>query len=48
MIVCSLEVKKDLFHIKEDKEEQEELLGSEIPCYSVISALMYILQIIYD
>ena len=45
MIVCSLEVKKDLFHIKEDKEE---LLGLEIPCYSVISALMYILQIIYD
>ena len=37
MIVRSLEVKKDLFHLKEDDEE---LLDPEVPYYSVIGALM--------
>ena len=37
MIVHSPEVKKDLFCPKEDNEE---LLGLEIPYYSVIGALM--------
>ena len=35
MIVHSLEVKKDLFCPKEDNEE---LLGPEVPYYSVIGA----------
>ena len=39
MIVHSLEVKKDLFYPKEDNEE---LLGPEVPYYSVIGALMYL------
>ena len=39
MIVHSLEVKKDLFCPKEDNEE---LLGPEVPYYSVIGALMYL------
>ena len=39
MIVHSLEVKKDPFHFKEDNEK---LLGLEVPYYSVISALMYL------
>ena len=37
MIVHSLEVKNDLFYPKEDNKE---LLGPEIPYYSVIGALM--------
>ena len=32
-IVCSLEVKHDSFHLKKDNEE---LLGPEVPYYSVI------------
>ena len=39
MIISSLEVKKDLFHLKEDNEE---LLGPKVPYYSVIDALMYL------
>ena len=39
MIVHSLEVKKDLFCPKEDNEE---LLGPEVPYYNVIGAMMYI------
>ena len=39
MIVCSLEVKKDPFCLKEDNEEP---LGLEVPYYNVISALMYL------
>ena len=38
MIVRSLEVKNDIFHLKEDNKE---LLGPEVPYYSVINALMY-------
>ena len=39
MIVHSLEVKKYSFLPKEDNEK---LLGLEVPCLSVISALMYL------
>ena len=39
MIVCSLEVKNDLFHFKEDNEK---LLSLEVPYYSVIGALIYL------
>ena len=35
MIISSLEVKKDLFHLKEDNEE---LHGLEVPYYIVIGA----------
>ena len=38
IVVHSLEVNKDLFHPKEDNEE---LLGLEVPYYIVIGALMY-------
>ena len=37
MIVRSLEVKNDIFHLKEDDEE---LLDPEVQYYSVIDALM--------
>ena len=37
MIVYQLEVKNDLFHLKEDDEE---LLDPEVQYYSVIDALM--------
>ena len=37
MIVSSLEVKKDPFHLKEDNEK---LLGLEVPYYNVIGTLM--------
>ena len=39
MIVRSLEVKNDIFHLKEDNEE---LLLPEVLYYNVIDALMYI------
>ena len=39
MIVHSLEVKNDIFHLKEDNEE---LLLPEVLYYNVIDALMYI------
>ena len=39
MVVRSLEVTKDLFR---PKEENEELLGSEVPYLSAISSLMYL------
>ena len=39
MIVHSLEVKKNIFCPKEDNEE---LLGPEVPYHSVISTLMYL------
>ena len=39
MIVCSLEVKNDLFHFKEDNEK---LLSLQVPYYSVIGALIYL------
>ena len=39
MIVCSLKVKKDPFHLKKDNEK---LLGPEVSYYSVIGALMYL------
>ena len=39
MIVCSLEVNKDLFHPKKDNEE---LLGLEVPYLSVIGMLLYL------
>ena len=39
MIVYSLKVKKDIFCPKEDNKE---LLGSEIPYLSVISVLIYL------
>ncbi|KAL6319681.1 hypothetical protein AAG906_026742 [Vitis piasezkii] len=39
MVVRSLEVNKDPFH---PKEENEELLGPEIPYLSAIDALMYL------
>ena len=37
MIVSSLEVKKDPFHLKEDNEK---LLGLEVSYYNVIGTLM--------
>ena len=39
MVVRSLEVNKDPFHLK---EENEKLLGPEVPYLSVISAQMYL------
>ena len=39
MVVQSLEVTKELF---QPKEENEELLGLEVPYLSVIGALMYL------
>ena len=39
MVVRSLEVTKDLFR---PKEENEELLGPEVPYLSAIGALMYL------
>ena len=39
MVVRSLEVNKDPFR---PKEENEELLGPEVPYLSAISALMYL------
>ena len=39
MVVHSLEVNKDPFHLKEEKEK---LLGLEVPYLNVISALMYL------
>ena len=39
MIVYQLEVKNDLFHLKEDDEE---LLGPKVPYYNVIGTLMYL------
>ena len=39
MVVRSLEVTKDPFRLK---EENEELLGSEVPYLSAIGALMYL------
>ena len=39
IVVHSLEVNKDLFHPKEDNEE---LLGLEVPYYNVIGVLMYL------
>ena len=39
MIVCSLEVNKDLFHPKKDNEE---LLGLKVPYLSVIRMLLYL------
>ena len=39
MVVCSLEVNKDLFH---PKEENEELFSPKISYLSVIGAIMYL------
>ena len=39
MVVRSLEVNKDPFHLK---EENEELFGPKVPYLSVIGALMYL------
>ena len=39
MVVRSLDVKKDIFRPREDNEE---LLGPEVPYLSVIGALMYL------
>ena len=41
MIVHSLEMKNDIFYPKEDNEE---LFGPEVPYYSVIGALMYLVN----
>ena len=38
-MVCSLDIKKDLFRPKEDNEE---LLDPEVPYLSAIGALMYL------
>ena len=43
MIACSLDVKKDPFHLC---EKGEELLGPEVPYLSVIGALMYLANFI--
>jgi hypothetical protein len=40
MVVRSLDVKKDPFRPRE--EEEEELLGPEVPYLSAIGALMYL------
>ena len=42
MVVCSLEVNKGLFH---PKEENEKLLGLEVPYLNTINAIMF-MQII--
>jgi hypothetical protein len=39
MVIRSLDVKKDHFHLREDDEE---ILGPEVPYLSAIGALMYI------
>ena len=39
MVVCSLDVKNDLFH---PCENCEKLLGPEVPYLSIICALMYL------
>ena len=39
MVVRSLDVKKDIFRPREDNEE---LLGPEVPYFSAIGALMYL------
>ena len=41
MIVRSLDAKKDIFH---PKEENEALLGLEVPYLSAIGALLYLAQ----
>ena len=39
MVVRSLDVKKDHFH---PRDENEEILGPEVPYLSIIGALMYL------
>ena len=39
MVVCSLDVKNDIFQPRDDDKE---LVGLEIPYLSAISALMYL------
>ena len=41
MIVRSLDVKKEQFH---HKEENEDILGLEVPYFSAIGALMYLVN----
>ena len=41
IVVRSLDVKNDLFHTKEDDEET---LGFEVPYFSAIGALIYLMN----